>query len=133
MTKVYREVEASVGDGKFKTNVAVGPHRLVADELTEDGGADAGPAPHELLLAALVACTSMTIRLYAERKALPLRAVNVKARGTRDDATGLTVELDVTLDGDLDAAQRERVLQIAGKCPVHRTLTRSATISTRLV
>jgi putative redox protein len=133
MATLYRQVEVSTGEGKFAQNISVGPYRLVADELAADGGADKEPLPHEFLLMGLGACTSMTVKLYADRKGIPLESVDVKVQGKRDEAEGFVVELDLTLHGKLDAAQRERLLQIAGKCPVHRTLTRSTKISTRLL
>jgi putative redox protein len=133
MATLYRQVEVSTGEGKFAQNVSVGPYRLVADELSADGGSDKGPVPHEFLLVGLGACTSMTVKLYAERKNIPLESVDVRVRGSRDDTEGLVVEVELTLHGALDDAQRERLLQIAGKCPVHRTLTRTTKISTRLV
>ncbi|HEX3597303.1 MAG TPA: OsmC family protein, partial [Polyangiaceae bacterium] len=121
MATLYRQVEVSTGEGKFAQNVSVGPYRLVADELSADGGSDKGPVPHEFLLVGLGACTSMTVKLYAERKNIPLESVDVRVRGSRDDTEGLVVEVELTLHGALDDAQRERLLQIAGKCPVHRT------------
>jgi uncharacterized OsmC-like protein len=133
MATLYRQVEVSTAEGKFAQNISVGPYRLVADELSADGGDDKGPLPHEFLLVGLGACTSMTVKLYADRKGIPLRSVDVKVRGTRDETEGFVVEVDLALDGELDAQQRERLLQIAGKCPVHRTLTRTTKISTRLV
>jgi len=133
MATLYRQVEVSTGEGKFGQKVSVGPHQLVADEAEGDGGDDRGPSPHEFLMMGLGACTSMTVKVYAERKGIPLRSVDVKVRGRRDEAEGFVVELELSLSGDLDEAAREQLLRIAGKCPVHRTLTRGAKIATRLV
>jgi uncharacterized OsmC-like protein len=108
-------------------------HRVVADEPEDSGGDDLGPGPYELLLAALGACTVMTVELYARRKEWPLERVTVRLDHTRRAAGAgeavpagaridrITYEID--LDGRLDAAQRERLLQIAARCPLHRTLT----------
>jgi len=127
--------------GTFQQDILAGVHRLVADEPVAAGGLDSGPGPYDLLLAALGACTSMTIRLYAERKGLPLRRVEVKLRHSRIHATDCAecetregmldrIERAITLEGDLDAAQRARLMEIADKCPVHRTLTSEINIRT---
>ena len=120
-----RETRSQTAHGRHQQSVAIGPHRMTADEPADNGGEDAGPAPHELLLAALASCTSITIRAYAAHKQLPLRRVDVRVRGRHDDGV-FVIEKDVRLDGDLDAAQRARMLEIGGRCPVARTL--SATI-----
>jgi uncharacterized OsmC-like protein len=132
-TIVYRQVEVSTAEGKFAQNISVGPHRLIADEAAADGGDDRGPGPHEFLLAGLGACTSMTVKMYADRKGWALSSVDVKVRGRRDDAEGFVVERDLHFVGDLDDEQRKRLLEIADRCPVHKTLTRSTKISTRLI
>ena len=127
--------------GTFQQDILAGVHRLVADEPVAAGGLDSGPGPYDLLLAALGACTSMTIRLYAERKGLPLTRVEVKLRHSRIHATDCAecetregmldrIERAITLEGDLDAAQRARLMEIADKCPVHRTLTSEINIRT---
>jgi putative redox protein len=133
MASVYRQVEVTTGAGKFGQHISVGPHRLVADEAAADGGDDRGPGPHEFLLIGLGACTSMTVKLYAERKGWPLRSVDVKVRGQRDEAEGFVVDRELAFVGDLDDEQRQRLLAIADKCPVHKTLSRSTKITTRLV
>ena len=132
-TIVYRQVEVSTGEGKFAQNISVGPHRLIADETAADGGDDRGPGPHEFLLAGLGACTSMTVKMYADRKGWPLRSVEVKVRGRRDDAEGFVVERDLHFVGDLDDEQRKRLLDIADKCPVHKTLSGELRIDSDLV
>jgi putative redox protein len=121
---------------RFRQLVEVAAHRLVADEPVDSGGGDAGPAPHELLLAALGACTSMTLKLYAERKGWPLRECDVKltySKERRESGEVTLIQRAIVLHGDgLTAEQRERLLEIAGKCPVHKTLTNPIEISTNL-
>jgi putative redox protein len=127
--------------GRLQQEITAGAHRLIADEPVAAGGNGSGPNPYELLLAALGACTAMTLRLYAERKALPLDRVTVRLRHDRIHAADCEtcetkegmidhIERAITLDGALDAAQRARLLEIADKCPVHRTLTSEVDIRT---
>ena len=127
------------GKGKFQQDVHSGRHHLTADEPVDVGGDDSGPGPYDLLLAALGACTSMTLRLYADQKKLPLRRVEVRLRHDRiyaadcaecETKEGLLdhIERVITLEGDLDAKQRARLMEIADKCPVHRTLTHEVRI-----
>lgn len=129
------------GSGKFVQEVVIGPHRLIADEPASVGGNDLGPTPYELLLAGLGACTAMTLRMYAEHKKLPLEKVSVALRHEKmhaeDCATCETkegridrIERVVSLDGPLDETQRARLLEIADKCPVHRTLHSEVLIET---
>jgi putative redox protein len=116
----------------FVQDISVGSHRLVADEPLAAGGTDTGPSPYGLLISALGACTSMTISLYARRKAWPLESVTVKLRHSKDKSVD-HIERDVELHGDLTEEQRTRLLEIANKCPVHKTLTSEIHIQTRLV
>jgi putative redox protein len=129
-------------NGKFQQVVAVGPHRLLADEPVAAGGEDSGPGPYDFVLAGLGACTSMTMRLYADRKSLPLERVTVTLRHSRIHAedcaecetkAGMLDQIDriIAMEGDLDAEQRARLMDIADKCPVHRTLTSEVRIVTR--
>src|ERR1700745_4007008 len=121
--------------------IVAGRHRLVADEPEAAGGLDSGPGPYDLLLAALGACTSMTLRLYAERKKLPLARTRVRLRHSRIYAADCAecetkegmldrIERIITLEGELDAEARKRLIEIADKCPVHRTLTSEIDIRT---
>jgi uncharacterized OsmC-like protein len=127
--------------GTFQQQIISGAHHLVADEPANVGGLDSGPGPYDLLLAALGACTSMTLRLYAEQKKLPLTRVEVRLRHDRiyavdcaecETKEGLIdhIERVITLEGDLDAKQRARLMEIADKCPVHRTLKSEIDIRT---
>ena len=131
------------GEGKFTEHLLDGRHQLVADEPVTAGGDDRGPGPYELLLMALGACTTMTLRLYADRKKWPLARVSVRlhhgkiyAQDCADCETkqGMLdrIERVIELDGGLDPAQRQRLLEIADMCPVHRTLTSEIKIETRL-
>ncbi len=135
---------AETGEGRFTQTVRVGRHRLRADEpASVPGGLDVGPSPYDYLLAGLGACTSMTLRLYAERKGLPLERVVVHLKREKIHANdcadcetreGMLDQIERTLElpGALDDAQRQRLLEIADKCPVHRTLTSEVKIRTRL-
>ena len=126
-----REARITYRSGKFQHDVAIGAHRLIADEPVESGGDDAGLSPHEFLLAALGSCTAMTVRVYAERKQWPLRTVEVRlTQEKRDGVHVLSRTLHV--EGDLDDEQRQRLLEIAQKCPVHKTLTGEIRIETEL-
>lgn len=115
--------------------VRAGRHELLADEPVDLGGTDLGPAPYPYLLTALGACSSMTLRLYADRKGWPLAAVRVSLRHRRDKPEGggppvTVLTRRIALEGDLDAAQRARLMEIADRCPVHRTLTGEIRIET---
>jgi putative redox protein len=126
-----RAAVSSTAAGKFRQDVRIGPHALVGDEPLDKEGTDAGPEPHEFLLAGLATCTSMTLKLYAERKGWVLRRVEVTVEGAHEDGA-FVMRRRVALDGDLDDTQRERLLDIAGKCPVHKTLTGTIRIATDL-
>jgi uncharacterized OsmC-like protein len=120
--------------GKFQQTISVGPHCMLADEPIPAGGADTGPGPYDLVLAGLGACTSMTMRLYADRKSLPLERVTVTLTHSKIHAqdcaecetrVGMVDQIErfISMEGKLDAEQRSRLMEIADKCPVHRTLT----------
>jgi uncharacterized OsmC-like protein len=128
--------------GLFQQEIIAGRHHLTADEPENVGGLDSGPGPYELLLAALGGCTSMTLRLYANRKKLPLTRTEVRLRHSRVYATDCAecetkegmpdrIENVITLEGDLDDEARKQLLEIAHKCPVHRTLKSEIDIRTR--
>lgn len=130
-------------DGPFGETVRTGPHVLRADEPVEAGGNDSGPSPYGYLLAALGACTAMTVRLYARQKKWPLTDVKVQLSHDRVHATDCAecetkdgridrIEKVIELVGPLDDSQRQRLLQIAERCPVHRTLVSEILIKSRL-
>jgi putative redox protein len=136
-------VVKETGEGKFQQSVAVGPHHFLADEPVAAGGMDTGPSPYDLLISSLGACTAMTLRLYADQKGLPLAGVSVTLRHEKIHAADCAacetkegkidrIERTIALEGQLDEAQRARLLAIADKCPVHRTLTSEVEIRTAL-
>jgi len=126
-------VVEETGEGRFQNDVRVGAHSFLTDEPQSVGGDDAGPTPYDLLSAGLGACKSMTMRLYAERKGLKLDRIKVIVSHGRvhaadcSDCETTTSQIDefrvaISLEGDLDQAQKTRILEIADRCPVHRTL-----------
>ena len=128
----------------FAQEIHAGRHRLHADEPVAAGGADSGPSPYDLLLASLGACTSMTVGMYARRKAWPLGEITVHLRHSKiyakdceecETKEGMLdrIERDIQLGGPLTDEQRTKLLEIANKCPVHRTLVSEIQIRTRLV
>jgi putative redox protein len=134
-------VVTDAGDGAFTQRIQVGGHTLTSDEPAAAGGDDLGPTPYDLLLAALGACTSMTVRMYAQRKNWPLRSTTVTLTHSKIHAADCEscettsgrvdhIVREVRFDGDLDAAQRARLLEIANKCPVHRTLHSEVVVQT---
>jgi uncharacterized OsmC-like protein/pimeloyl-ACP methyl ester carboxylesterase len=134
-------VVRETGNGKFQQTVSVGPHQLVADEPIAAGGDDSGPGPYDYLLAGLGACTSMTMRMYADRKSLPLERVTVTLNHSKVHAADCAecetkvgmldrIERVISIEGALDAEQRKKLMEIADKCPVHRTLTSEIRIVT---
>ena len=137
-----REVVVYGNAQGFTQEIVVGPHQLVADEPKGMGGDDEGPTPYDLLLAALGSCTSMTVTLYARRKSWPLQGVTARLRHSRIHATDCAecetkegkmdrIELDVEFAGPLSDEQRSKLMEIAKKCPVHRTLTSETNIRIR--
>lgn len=134
---------SEAGTGRLAQDIVAGPHRLRADEPAALGREDSGPSPYDLLLAALGACTSMTLRLYAAQKRWPLERVTVRLRHDKVHAADCAecetregridrIEREIALEGALDETQRARLLEIANRCPVHRTLRSEVWIPTRL-
>lgn len=116
----------------YATQLVIGDHHAVADEPVDVGGGDTGPAPDEILLGALGACTAITLRMYAERKKWPLQGVEVQLAYAERGKDRNVIQRTVYLRGPLDAEQRERLLQIANACPVHRILTGAVEVPTAL-
>jgi len=137
-------VVAETGLGPFHNHVVSGRHRFVADEPTAVGGFDAGPSPYDLLAAALGTCTTMTLRMYADRKGLEVTRVSVEVAHDKVHASEVSevaaersggrpidrFTRTITIEGDLDDAARQRLAEIADRCPVHRTLEQSSVIET---
>jgi uncharacterized OsmC-like protein len=130
------------GSGTYTQQITAGRHRIIADEPPPIGDGT-GPTPYDLLLAGLGACTSMTVRMYANRKGWPLERVQVTLRHSRIHAEDCAecetvkgwishIDRSIELIGDLDDTQRDRLLAIAERCPVHQTLTSEVNITTSL-
>lgn len=136
MAKVHLES----GEAAYAQRIRAGHHQLSADEPRALGGQDTGPAPYALVLSGLVACTSITLRMYAERKGWALGPVRVDAVIIKDDAGdgsagvegGERIERTIILSAALDDAQRARLAEIAEKTPVTKTLRRGTPIVTRI-
>ena len=138
-----RDVVVQGSAAAFLQSVEIGGHRISGDEPASAGGGDQGPSPHEFLLAALGTCTSMTLSMYARRKQWPLESVRVKLRHRKVSAADCTdcvskegtvteIVREIELVGALDDDQRTRLLDIANKCPVHKTLTSEIKIRSSL-
>ena len=130
-------------NGRFVQNMRTGNHALIADEPESVGGNDAGPGPYEYLLMGLGACTSMTLRMYAQHKQLPLQRVRVRLTHRKIHAQDCSdcenkegkideITREISLEGDLTDQQRQRLLEIANRCPVHRTLTSEIKVRSQL-
>jgi uncharacterized OsmC-like protein len=139
-----REVVVRGSAAGFAQEIFAGPHRMTADEPLSVGGTDTGPSPYDFLLAALGACTSITVGMYARRKGWPLEEVTINLRHAKIHASDCAecetkegmldrIERDIHLVGSLTKEQRSKLLEIANKCPVHRTLTSEIHIVTRAV
>jgi putative redox protein len=131
------------GKGKFSQTVSTGGHTLNADEPVANGGNDLGPSPYDFLLTALGTCTSMTLRMYADFKKIPLKKITVRLTHEKTYAKDCEncenenaridhLDREIELEGDLTEDQRQKLLEIANKCPVHRTLTSKILITTEL-
>ena len=131
------------GEGPYAQDIVAGNYVIRAGGPVSAGGRDTGPTPHDLLLAALGGCTAITLRMYANRKKWPLENVFVRLKQDRIHAEDCKncetkegyanrIARDITLEGPLDAGQKARLLEIANKCPVHRTLMSEMVIETRL-
>lgn len=133
------------GDAKgFAQKVEIGSHHLAIDEPASYGGTDSGPSPYDLILAALGSCTSMTIGLYARKRSWPVDKISVSLWHSKIHAKDCDdcetkdgridrIEMEIHLDGSLTDEQRAKLMEVAGKCPVHQTLTSEINIKTRAV
>ncbi len=136
-------IVARTGKTGFRTEIIANGHSLVADEPVSVGGANSGPTPYDLLVSALGACTGMTLRMYADHKTLPLDAVIVRLRHQKIHAEDCQdcedpkskidfIEREIELQGDLDQPAKQKMLEIANRCPVHRTLESRSRIASKL-
>ncbi len=122
---------AETGVGRYQVEVLAAGSAFLADEPVELGGLGSGPNPYDLLASALGACTAMTLRMYAERKGWPLERATVRVLHSREGLKGRDrFAREVTLEGPLDEGQRRRLMEIADRCPVHRTLETGSDIFT---
>jgi putative redox protein len=139
-----RAVTVIGGPSVLRQAISVGPHHLIADEPKTSGGSDAGPDPYELLLSALGSCTNMTLRMYADRKKWSLKEIRVALIHSKNYANDCVnceqptamldrIERRIMLIGELTVEQRQRLLEIANLCPVHKSLTSRIDIQTELV
>lgn len=126
---------ATIGRDRYTTIITAGGHDLVSDEPRDLEGQDAGPTPYGFLLAALGACKTITARMYADRKGWDLEAVHVELRHDRvtGDEQHEIISVKIHLSGNLTDEQRTRIKEIAGRCPVHRTITGDLRIQSQLV
>ena len=128
--------KAVTGSQNYRTEITIREHTIIGDEPLKSGGNNEGPGAHELLVAALAQCTSITLRMYANKKGWKLNRVEVDAEMQRITESGVqrnTIVMKISLDGDLDDEQRKRLLDISGRCPVHKTLHSTFAISQELV
>ena len=129
-----RQVHVRTGTERFRSRIEVRGHVLAADEPETVGGADLGPTPYDLLCAALGSCTTITLRMYADRKGWPVDEISAAVRHSRIAVDGEEgeqrdrFEVRITLAGELAEEQVKRLVEIAERCPVHRTLARGATV-----
>ena len=137
------EVVVTGGEAGFAQHVIAGAHQLAGDEPVSAGGTDTGPSPYDFLLAGLGTCTSMTLRMYADRKGWPLEGVQVRLRHSKIHAQDCAdcetqegkidlIEKEIALAGVLTEEQKARLMEIADRCPVHRTLISENRIESRL-
>jgi putative redox protein len=139
-----RAVAVIGGPSGLRQAISAGPHHLLADEPKISGGSDDGPDPYELLLSALGSCTNMTLRMYADRKKWPLKEIRVALTNSKNYANDCVnceqpaamldrIERRITLIGELPLEQRQRLLEIANLCPVHKSLPSRIDIQAELV
>lgn len=141
--EAQKQVVVHTGASGYRSEMVANGHALVADEPESVGGTNSGPSPYEYLLAALGSCTGMTIRMYADRKQWPVEGITVRLRHQKVHAEDCAdcetregrvdrIEREIELEGPLDADQRQRLVEIADRCPVHRTLHSEIVVDTHL-
>jgi putative redox protein len=129
-------ITASLDGPAYQVKLSDGVHQWLSDEPEALGGGDSGPSPHQLLLSALGACTSITVTMYAQRKGIPLQTIDVQLRllqAPSAQQSQTRIGRDIHLSGELSAAQRQRLLEIANACPIHKLLSGEILIDSRLV
>jgi putative redox protein len=133
MARVRTVRTREAGEGPYSQVIVAGAHAVIADEPAQAGGRGIGPDPYELLLAALGACTAMTVRMYADRHAYPLDTTEVELRHVQhigvDGVATDRFDREILLKGELTQEQRARLIEIAGRCPVSQTLSRGAQVT----
>lgn len=139
----FETVVSENSEGKYTLDILTGGHKILADEPISKGGTDLGPSPYDLLLSSLGSCTAITIRMYANMKKIPLKNISVTLSHkkiyvddckTCDGGEGMIdlINREIKFTGDLSASDTKKLLIIADKCPVHKTLTQQIRIDTRL-
>lgn len=138
-----RSLSVQTTSTRYVEEISIGKHKLLADEPVDAGGTDAGPGPYEFLLTALGTCTCITLRMFADRRRWPLEAVRILLCHSKVHAEDCVacehelrvmdrIEVEIDLKGELSTDQRQRLLEVAGKCPVHNTLASAIDIQARL-
>ncbi|WEJ74809.1 OsmC family protein [Pseudomonas sp. PSE14] len=126
-------VRASFAGAAFQVKLSAGEHEWLGDVPAGLGGGDTGPSPHQLLLSALGACTSITVAMYAQRKGLPLESIDVDLKVLQERPGHTEIGRDIRLAGALTEEQRTRLLEIANACPIHKVLSGEIVITSQLV
>lgn len=127
------KVKATTGKAKYRTDITAGMHHFLADEPVDLGGRDFGPTPTQYMAAALASCSSMTMKMYADRKEWDMESATAEVDYKRDRESGVTTfTKKITIIGNLDEAQRKRIFEIASRCPVHRMIQGTVEIESEL-
>lgn len=128
------KVSAVIKENKYRTEIQAGTHTIIADEPEELGGNNEGVSPDELLAASLAACTSITLRMYLDRKGWSVRSIIVDVDIQRDAKNNSSEFIrTIRVEGELDEKQQQRIVYIANACPIHKTLTGTITVTTQLI
>ena len=128
MSKIT-SVHTSISENKYRSKITAGVHMLIADEPVNEGGLDLGPTPIQLWAGSLGSCTTITLRMYADRKGWPLQGADVNVTIDRT-TTQASIQRNIRLHGPLDETQRARLMQVADACPVHKMLSATIAITT---